>query len=406
MWQPGAEEISAPYIHDRKWGVLNPYARSDQWWKSPHGIWVEVKQLLANESGYIYHGEATWPHVFGINSGTVTQTTLGLTTPYVYNSAGHVVAWRIQPNEAGTITNIYYYATSITGTPGTIIELRNDGSPKPGTTAHISTTHSPTVVGWQNVSGLSFATTARTVYWLCVGAGAGNTAGHTVTAIRYINFAGSNQSEFVHFSNSTNAANGFASNPTMDGRVGAFLLVYSNGAVWGRPFTSVVTPASSTNKRGSRFSSQFFAADLRVAGVIWSSAHVNISGVNIYEGTNGPSAGESLITADFITSATPQKQGCWFGDAGYLFRAGAQYSVVNTFSAATTAGILRMQIGTGSDANLKAAMPGGGAHTYVEESGGAWVETTDEMASCWYLIEQEVAPTGGGGSNFSTPLLN
>lgn len=395
-WMPGSDEISAPYIHDRKWGELKAYERSDGWWKSPSGLWVEVKRLLGNEGGYIYTGEATHPHFVGINSaaGAATQT-LALTTPYTYNSAGHVVAWRISPNEAKTINNIYYFVSAaLTGSPGTKIELRDDGSQKPGSTAHISTTHTPAGSTWNNVSGLSYATTARTVYWICVGAGAGNGAGNTCTVMRDTQFTGGNQASLLLFSSSTNAANGFASNPTMDGWVGTFLIVFSDGSVWGRPFTACAAPSVSSNQRGSRFTSSFFVANLKVTGIIWPGANANITGAKIYTGTNGPSSGADLTSTDIITSpaATPTRQGAWFGDGGYTFVAGTQYSVVCTPGTSHNAGINRLQIGAGSDANLKAAMPGGGTHYYVEESGGAWVTTDDELPSCWYLIEQEVAP--------------
>lgn len=398
----GPQGLLGPPLHlhrsKARRGVLSPFPHQE-WHQRRDGTWMPVPEIWG---GAGFSGGWQTPNTFfgSTLTGAASQATVSLNSAYTYNSAGNAVGARLQLLSAKTINNIYFFITAFGGTAANVddinVELRNDTSNKPGTTAHISTTKNPSsTTGWINVSGLSFAASAATQYWLSVADADGNATDFaTVLARTALLTAVANATDRT----AADTANGW-STTTQRADAGVFLLVFSDSTVYGQPFTNTSNPTSATNRKGLLLGG--LTEQLKILGIASGAAATSgVSGIELWSGSNGPGGTAEATGTHQILNSGNNIIGYYFDTPPTLAKA-TSYRLVLTFSA-STALPRKMVIGTGADANLRAAMQGGGSWYWTEANGTT--DWSNDDTSAWpqaaVVIEDQVAVAGGGG-----PLL-
>jgi hypothetical protein len=398
----GPHGIAGPPLHlhrsKARPGVLSPFPHQE-WHQLKSGTWVPVPELWG---GAGFSGSWQWHRTYigEYNPSTSTQTTQALSNAYTYNSAGNVGGGRVRFISAKTINNLYYFITAYTGTAANVttvnVELRNDTANKPGSTQHINATNNPaSATGWINVSGLSFAASADTSYWVSIADADGNGTDFATILLRMT--AGVNPGE--HLSGDRMAAdstNGW-STTTLRSAALSMCVTMSDGTTLGHPFTAVANSSSSTNRRGLLLSG--LTETLKVLGMVsGSNTSNNLSGVELWSGSLGPSGtADATGTHDLYANGASTVMGYFFGTPQTLAKA-TQYRLVFTYSGAHT-GPRKVSIGTGADANLKAAMQGGGTWYWTEAN--ATTDWSNDDTTAWpqvaVVIEDQIAVASSGG---------
>lgn len=386
--------------------LLVPYVERGEWWRAPGGQWdwrTVRAEILGQRGAFGWRGTSQlFRPIIGI-LGTValSQSTLALDSAYTYNTAGDGIAARFTLASAKTLSSAYVHITSFTGTAANVndlnFELRNNSTNRPGTTLHDSAVHDPaSTTGWRKMTGLTFAGSASTVYWAIVADADGN-ATDFATVLR--NASQPQDVQATTLSAAFQSTGGFVGAPTAASTVGSVVLVFTDGSALGNPFTALVTSTSGTNQRGLRIDG--LTETLLLYGVLSGTAMANAAtAARVWAGTNGPSGTGYLAegTNELISTAAS------FTTLGYAFSStvtlakSTAYRFVFTYGSVSTAPS-RWQIGTGADANLRAAMLGGGNWYWTEDNAGAWADTTSEWPNTALLPEDqfEVATAGGGG---------
>lgn len=393
-WMPGTD-LSPPYLLDTKWGTLLPF-HHEEWWQSKEGLWFPIPQ------GGTWGPRQPQVPILGDNVG-LTVSTLTLNSVYRgpddASPAGDSYCLRFVPMRNLTVSNVYVHVSAIAGTPGQhVVELRNDGNDKPGTTKHETKNFTPTAAGWVKTTGWTYALTAGTYYWLCVG-NPNFTAGNTATFSVRSNFGSLSSSNLsLSASNQYSTTNGYSTAPTSQTRPAMIIAEMANGdVVGGYPFTAVANAfgSSVTTARGLGFTENLLLDDLEVLGFHWATASSVISGLKIWEGLATPNLTpvETSTKLRTTSGATPAKVGCFTNAIPFRFKKKTPYSVMVTLSSGSaSAGPTRYQIGTGSDAALRKAMPGEGSVFYRTDNTTSWTDTLDEFPGLTWLLYDQVTP--------------
>lgn len=424
----GVGGITPPYTLTRQlgpsWDVEMAPHLGREWdeaieslWRSRHGIdryrgapwWLtsrfDRRHAVALTSEQIMRIVVSDPEV-----NALTQTTLALNSAYTYSTQGNAIACRINPFGDLTLNNVYYYITAFAGTQANIndinIELRNHATNLPGTTLHASATDDPSLASiptWRNVSGFSFAISADTIVWGIVADADGGVTDF-ITVLRNNNVPVTLKDDYLLPGFQTTG--GWSTAATAANQPAGMVLRFSNGQSVGSPFTAFTNTTSSTNQRG--FFIDGLVADLSIRGLFWTSSLANSSQINLWTGSGagpGGSPTQSGTSRVLSQAANPVVSGRAF-TVGQTLLANTIYRLVLAFSSAVTVG--RWQIGVGADANLRAAMLGGGGLYYTEANGTTdWSnESTSEFPPFGILVENQVAaaaPAPAGHGALSMP---
>lgn len=388
--------LSAPFVLDRKWKSFKPYYNAD--WTYIEDVWLPTIR------GGSFNSVTQSPTFrFGMfNTAAGTQTTVALNSTYTFGSAGAASGGRWRLPVAKTLNNLYFYVVSYTGTAANVssllVELRNDSSNAPGSTVHANQTKDPaSATGWINCSGLSYAASADTTYWLSVAEDSYNGTDSATVLTRMSNVAEGidglyNYSRF----GATDTANGW-STTTMRANTMSMVATFSDGTSIGDPFSAAGTAANNTERRG--FYIGGFTETIKILGMIPGAGSNNISALELYDSVTAP-GGSVLATGNTQTLGTTHLV------SGFLFETpptaakATVYRLVFTYSAAATSSPRKITIGTGADANLRAAMLGGGNFYWAQANGTTNWNNDDNTGfpqADMILVDQvEVAASGGG----------
>ena len=402
LWSRG---WGLPYILDKKQGKLSGF-KDDAWWRSPEGIWVPV---VAGGIGFI--GSRQRPRtVLGFQNPTASgsRTTLALDSAYVAGVGGDAIGTRIVLPVALTLNNVYFFITGYTGTAANVnditTEIRSGTQTVPDTTALglIATdlTYNPnSTTGWQNVSGFSASLAADTVYWIIIGDTDGGVTDFATVLRNYSGASGNLQTSYAGWTGAQ-ATNGWSTNPSMIGITGSMVLKFSEGSVWGAPFTVQAASTSNTLQKGLIIDG--LTERLTILGAMYGGSSNNVSGVNLWEGTAGPGGSPTASGAAEFAADSVTEMGVMFSSPFPVLSKSTQYRVVFTYSAAVGSPG-KEQISTGVNADLRAAMFGGGNWQWTEEvAGPAWSNDTDAWPRMGILVEDQ-AEGGRGGTYISQP---
>ena len=394
------------YRHKSSPGRLTPF-RHQEWHRLRNGRWIPVPELWG---GAGFSGAWQWQRVaFGqYGSAASTQTTQALSNAYTFNSAGNVGGGRLRFLSAKTINNIYFFITAFTGTPANVndidVELRNDTSNKPGSTTHIATTKDPaSATGWINTSGLSFAASADTPYWVSIADADGGGTDFATILLRCT--FGTNPGDYdIGDRMAADSTNGWSTTSLRSAAPG-MVVTMSDGTSVGAPFSASAAPSSATNRKGLLIGA--LTETLKVLGMVaFPGSSANYTGVELWSGSNGPSgSADATGVLDMYAGGGSTLGGFLFGTPPTLAKA-TQYRLVFTYGSATALP-RKLTIGTGADANLKAAMLGGGGWYWTEANGT--IDWSNDDTASWpqvaVVIEDQIAVAGGGGGVISRSLI-
>lgn len=350
----------------------------------------------------------------------LSLTTVSLNNNYVAGTSGNAYATRhLCPPGGRTINNVYFFVSSYTGTAANVtdlnLELRPEASAGSGNPNTASLTESKTVnpssaTGWINSSGWTSTLTALARNFFIVGDANGNATDFAVCTSRSQFFdSGVGNTLLARYGTYTTTS-GWSSGNTSSNQPASLVLKFSDGSVIGQPLTANTAPASDTNRRGLRITSGGLVASLPVFGMLWTVTNANISGMEIYGTANNPGTSPDNTSTDLLYNGGAGRVGCLTsGGTPYTLAAGTAYRIVTTNSGANTGGPQRMDIGTGSNSDLTAAMPGGGNFYYARANGTTdWSnDLTTSFPAVGLLIDgQAAASSGGGNSIIGSGIVN
>jgi len=390
----GPQGTSAPYIFDRRNGYLTPHRRDEWVYDDETEQWFAAVKGGAGWSSDLQH-----PRIGLLGpSGSITSSTFALNVQYVYGTSGRAVGMRIKLSAAKTVSAVYAYLDSKTGSPTTLDwEIRNSTSNAPGSTVLGSGTvniSGVTAPSWISASSLSIALSANTEYWLCWGNTLSDAATNTGTVWSGNGFY---ISRVDHSNNDgLNTTGGFGSGNTVQTRVPTLVIGFNDSTAIGSCFTVNTTVASDTNRRGMYFSTGF-TEQLKFWGFLTSGSQLtNGSGLELYDSTaTVPGTGALSIGTVHVAVQGGNSNGYYLATP-YTFAKNLGYRVVYTFSGVTTAPGY-WDIGTGADSVLAQAMLGGGSWYYSRANGTTnWNnDVTTGFARADLIIENQVAVAGG-----------
>jgi len=338
----------------------------------------------------------------GVQAAAPSSTTFLLDSLYDPNNAspaGDAIGLRLRLVAAKTLTTVYFYITAeSTPSPDTLdaeIRIGGIGSADPGAGNQIATATSGaiTAASWNSVA-LSGAVAAAAYRYICIGNKSWVSGSHTILknwASAYTWNSLGQWEDRRDFSTTGGWASGWASANTSSMPV---VVVFDDGTIIGFAF-GVSTNALFTNNtlyRGLKIDG--ITESIKLLGFMADNG-VNWPTSSLFEGSALPNAPTQTATGLDGTSAQP-----------YVFifdnrPVTLAKSTVYRFAMKPSANSQRpsaVQIGTGADATLRAAMPGGNTWVGTQEiAGPAWSDTADALPTVMALVESQVAVTGGAG---------
>lgn len=388
----GAFGWGRPYMIDRKWGRVVPHSESGEWWKSKDGIWVPT---IRGGAGYSYRGVPRpllwYADVSSFNN--FSQNTLS--NNYTAGSAGTAIAARHYNGPADTLQDIYCYIPgAVTGTPTFLWEVRTNNVNKPDTSgaAVASGTFSPTGTSWNKIAGVNVSLSANTVYWIIIAAQSAD--GSNKADIQRSVF-GDNSGTSIY----SQWANGFTSNGWIGASVfnawASICATFTSGKVMGCPYVTQ-TGASSTNRRGIRIGS--IDPHIGIAAMVGASGALTGTDLaEIWLDANGPGGSPDYASDLQMLTDVSSIAGYMFGTPRTI-PVGSTARAVFRYSGGGTTPI-KMNIGTGADANLRKMMFGEGAWYWAQANGTSdWSNDDTNGFPQMHLLTEDVS--GGVG----TPL--
>jgi hypothetical protein len=387
--------LSAPYILDRKTGHLTRYNHHDWHYLADHGYAPAIYGGSGNLNSLSY-----LRFMLGTRSNATTgSTNVTLSNNYTYGSAGNASGGRFRFLAARTVTNLYFNISSYTGTAANVndilVELRNDTSNLPGSTVHASQSKDPaSATGWINCSGLSFAASADTSYWVSVADPDGNATDNALILSRI--GAGIDVDDYLICDRmSADSTNGWSTG-TLRSNPSSIVIGFDDGQGFGTPITSIVGSTSSTNRRGFYFQSGF-TEKLLCLGMLMPGGSNNLSSVEYYEGSSTtPGTGATVGNHQVFVGGSSTIAGYFFNTPPTVPKATA-HRLVFTFSSNTGAP-RKQSIGTGADSVLRSAMLGQGSWYWAEANGTTnWSnDDTNSTPQCTFLFEDQIEVATGG----------
>jgi hypothetical protein len=403
----GDQGWGQPWMLDRKWGRMLPYA-CEEWWRSPSGLWVPTIRGGAFSGSQQAFSRLKWGIEARNDQGALNQG-VNFGSNYVFQTGGTGIGYRFTPPLDETLNELFFRLNTYGGTAANVNDLdwevRNGET---GTTnfhtvasgaAVASGSFDPaSATGWLRITGISAALTKGNSYWFILGDADGNGSHfaqfHVTWLPGAVNFADEEAILTGHFH-----TNGFSGGATAVAGAALCCAVMASGRVYGgAPWGLEELPTSGTYQRGLLIDSTVFSADVQIYGVLAGiTAQPNFSGLNLWTGTDGPTGGSPINTTAPIgkVASSGFPQGFQFTDFQQL-DAATQYRLTFTYGTASAQPI-RMSIGTGTHANLAKLMPGGGGAMWTQDTASAWVNTTDAFPKMVLLLENFLG-TGGPGS--------
>lgn len=407
IWYPHSGKITAPYILDKKQQLLKP-AEDRYWWKSPEGIWLPT---VAGGVGNDFSGGSGSGIIIGpteLDGSVFSPVVHNLDSAYTAGSAGDAVGFRFNMTENKTLTDVYFSIFGYLGTAANVNDINIEiyghdavnNKPDYGSGALATGSVDPSSVSgaWITLGSLSVSLTAGNYYWFVVGDADGNTTDrarltHSTTTDN------SGQVPWYSRLSAATTTNGWTSVILLQTNTACFVIGFSDGSALGFPFLGITAAASDTNQKGLLLNNGF-TGNARIYGVVQNDADNNMDSVNIWEGSSGPSGTPFAQTSVFVRSSVSSaavKGGFIFTGTKPLLSAGTTYRIVFQPGASAVDGPDVFDVGSVSDANIRAAFPGGGDWYSTVESGGSWSDDQDTFPMIGIMIDSIEPSSGGGG---------
>lgn len=423
-----------PYVLDYKRGRMTPYLGTGEWDRTrDKRLWLldqrgrghSWRELLVRGIADLYMRSPliVRPSYFGfrgnLNSGgsvigsttaaTYAFNTTALDSAYTYGSAGDAVAARLSLPSSLTFDTIYFFITAYTGVAALVndidVEIRNDDATnnKPNTTLHEAVAVDPaSATGWIAASGFTFAGTANVIYWPVV-ADADNDTVNFATINRNFNVTLSEQWD-GYTRGAAASANGF-STFSQGVNTCAFVVKFASGEVWGNANSAAAASGNTQNDRGWYLSDGLTETlSIYGFGVIQSAAGMSAAKVHVGAGALPNDTPAATWSTSILSAATETG----YTGTPYTVAKETPLSVVMDYAANATSPN-KVNIGTGADANLRAARLGSGAWYWREQTAGGvntWTnDDTNAQPRGAILVQDQVAVAAGSGTGMSARIV-
>lgn len=386
----------SPYILDCKWNRLLP-RKGPEWWRSPEGFYIPVIQ---GGSGLI--GTNQRPRMrfgMGVSSGVVG--TVHLNGNYIAGTSGPASGVRFKVGSSLTLQDLYFFIDSFVGTAANVndldLELRTGTELLPNTAGaglKDSRTYDPlSTVGWNKTTGWTFTLVADTVYFGIVGDADGTAGDRAVTQKNYFDLINQYTAENLDWT-AMHTVNGFIS-ATIGVGCGSMVMVFTDGSAMGSPFTGSSSSTNNALQRGLVIGGLNGTFKL-LAIIMTGGSSANMNGAKVYAGATGPTGGHMAAGTTILATLGGVNQGIRFTPAPSL-SSNTPYRLVFTFGGNSIVPA-KVNIGTGADAGLKAAMAGGGGFYWTQEVAGApntWGDDVAAWPSMDILVEDIIGVSIG-----------
>ena len=400
-WDAVCDQISAPFVWDRKRATLRPYA-NEEWVRGPGGLLIPAIRggaFNTRESpGWILPTFAV--------VGTPAQGTVALDSAYTYNSAGDAIGFRVMLGAAGkTLSAFYFYLTAAAGTQANIndinFELRNDTGAKPGATLHTSSNMDPngdaSFAGWHKQDPADFAMAAQTYYWAVIADADGNSTDFATALANVTNVTTFPGQPYAWFMAPYSVTDGFVgATPSNITQLQSCVFEFDDGTVAGSSFASTANPTSNTERKGWRIGG--FTEQISIIGLM-STVAVSAPGLELYDDATAPGGSTLASGAADLRLGGAGLNGAALS-APYTLSKATPYRLVFTFGS-NTAAPRQLTLGTTNnhDTVLQNARNGGSSWYYAWANGTSdWSnDNTNAQPQAVILIEDQVAVAGGVG---------
>jgi len=403
-WTPGdsIEEPSyyhPPFILDR-WRKCFLPAMGPEWWRTPEGVYLpmatvsraeRLRAMLLNQRGSIGFQRAYTTLGLVLNfwqsvNSSSGQNTINLDSNYSKGSSGDSFGMRFYPLHAETLSEVYFYISAFGGTASSVNDLDLELWPSTtDTIPDVSGTKLDGVVGynpasttgWHRTTGWSYSMSVATPYWLVVGDPDGTTD-YARGVVSMFNALNSAVDKYTSTMPAT-TADGWQT-ATLSGGSGTIVALFSSGRTVGTSLAQGSTSVTSALQKGLLISAGI-KGPLDIYAVVFNLAGGDLTGIKIWYGATGPTGTaahtSTRVFRDLtVSGANPRgvlidDTGLPAGRHGIRLPAGMPISICSTVGASSAAGPAKHRIGTGADATLRAAMPGGGNEYWREEAAGS-----------------------------------
>jgi hypothetical protein len=415
-WHPATDHWDPPFILDRKWATMAPFA-CDEWHRLKSGVWISTTRAamaaLKDQRGTLSFPsngpQFRLPMQLG-GSGGNSGATLALDSAYVFNVSGDGAAIRYV-GQGKSVANLYYFiSAAATGTQANIndieAELRNSnsGATLPSTTLHSSGSANPngegTWIGWHKIALSAFTGVLGTLYWGIVGDTDGN--GTDFATIQYAFGSGDHLLFDAVFLQPYFNAAGFSSAATTTTRWPNIIIEYTDGTTQGWSTTTHNTVSSTTNRRGLRHPG--FTEQIKVwAAVIGTGGFSSgPTGIEIYNDDGTVPGGTTQASGTVLLQSGANIIGALLS-AAYTVPKAVPQRIVFTYGGVSTTAPRKLAIGTtnGYATALRAARMGGAGYYYAEANGTTnWAnDDQDAQPDLALIFEDVVAQAAGGGAH-------
>lgn len=341
-------------------------------------------------------------------------TTVALDSAYTYDSAGDAFAGIFLFDTSATLTDIWVYVDSFTGTWGSTdgvinVEIREISASTTNKPGSLVTNGSFTITLAGTESGEWVKHTISTpptvgpgnVYAICIGDADGGGTNY-VTLGRSTNAHRPGPTTI----NMKTTADGWTTPANVSGV--AAICVKQNSVMWGCPFTGIATQSSSDTFIGNRFSSPY---PFTIIG-----AYITVDSL-VNDGIYRLYAGDSTIGTPLQSWAHVIETHVQHDNAGLswcMFTASNTYDIepdtvytfgMDRYSALTVP--RSFTVGGGIDADLRSLFPFDGTMYKAEdEGGGSFTLDADELTAIGMVMVPLDNSGGGGGETFTGSVLN
>ncbi len=332
-------------------------------------------------------------------TANISVSTIPLNSAYTYDLAGNAIAFRFMLNEDLTLTDIYGYLHTLSGTAANVNDLnwkiRDNGAVAgiPGTSVIASGTYDPSGDSppvWMTLaSGLSQALVKQKIYHLILADADGNGTDYA-TVVRNGGIPAGTLIPSVERNLYTfggyNSAGIFKS-------PGGLVLSFSDNTSIGGCYTVRSAVANNTLERGLKFQ---FDEDVEVLGCNWSLSSTSFSGVKIYEDGNNP--GGTTVLSEATSTATGELIGVHYFDGIQTLTKGKVYRLIFTYSANGNDPYDWSMITTAPAKVQLARFARNSNWCYTVDNGaGGWTDRVTSLPSCGLIMANFPAVAGGGG---------
>lgn len=341
-----------------------------------------------------------WPLSFGASASTSPGAlSFALNTAYAFGGGSdRSVGLRFVSPVTGTLDKVYVFTNASAGTPGNLtLELRAMSTATVPTSGTPIATQSAAWVGankWmQCVFGSPGSVVKNSAYFITIGnADASPTVNYPTVLQGY--GGPSPGGTFLERFKSVSTTNGWTTG-SVDFRSPVIVLVFSDGTVWGSPYTTSVNNAGAL-RRGIKIDPLTYSIGLTGAGI---SPLTSCTTLEFYEGATVP-GGTLMRTAD--TLSADNRTLSQIAIPEIVLPPSIAHRIVLTVSVASAApGCWQIQdYAAFSDVPL-AGLAQGKIYSTKDDGAGGWTDEPDKLPRMDIVVSRYGESSGGSSDIYA-----